>query len=667
MSANLRLTKGTLAWLLLSVFAVVVPHVRHLPIWVMVLVIFVLIWRIQIYRSNWSIPNRWGKLCLVITCIGGLHLNYHSLFSLEPMVALLIVSLTLKLLEMYRVKDATTVILLGFFTTSAQFLFGQTVLDFSYAIICFVLLVSAMAALNVVGQTKLSNSVFPTALRLTVQCIPIMLVLFLLFPRIASLWAVSLPQNTAQTGVSDTMAPGDITRLTKGGGKAFTVTFDGDIPANKELYWRGIVLSDFDGKSWTINKWRQDPLGGIVKWANHSVPSKALDWYYTAQPIGNPLSYEVILEATQQPWLFALPMAEIKLNRAGVTRDFTQITETPISKRICYRVQSSLRYKIDHLELPERYRKRNLHLPEGFNSQTIKVAKNWRKLANNDTEIVNRFLSMIANEYTYTLEPKQLGKNTVDDFLWTTKEGYCEHFASAFVVFMRAAGIPARVVAGYQGGEVIEDFLQVSQTDAHAWAEIWIKNQGWQRIDPTAAIAPERVEDGIRSVFERSVLNPLSMEAYRHIYLINNFRLQLDVLNYKWQKFVLNYNTDSQFNLLERLFGTRSWLISTLVLVVTIAATLGLIALLTIMLRKNTEKPSPALTVIKPLLKKAERAGHKREKGESLTTFINRLAKIYPDNQNRLNQIALLFEQVTYGKDRTQLNQLKTNIKSCKL
>ncbi len=487
---NLRLGKSTLAWLLLSVFAVIVPHARHLPLWVLICVVSVIVWRVQIFRGQWRVPRRWSKLFLVLGCIAALQWHYQTLLGLEPMVALLITSLVLKLLEMYRRKDATAVVLLCFFTTAAQFLFGQTAFDFIYACVCSLLLVATLVSLNRNGSAS-DQRAFSLGLKLTLQSLPIMLILFLFFPRIGSLWTVPLPQNSAKTGISSEIAPGDISSLAREGGKAFTVSFDGAIPANEDLYWRGLVMSDFDGRRWSVNRWSSYPTAGIVKWKDHSIQSKALDWYDQSEKLSQPVVYQIILEPTQQPWLFALPLAEVALNSSGVTRDFTVVNHAPIAKRTVVNSRSYLDYRIEAQGLPKWFKNRNLALPEGYNPQTLAMAQQWRSRGDQPQQIIDNFLALISNQFSYTLQPKLLGKHSVDDFLWNTKEGYCEHYASAFVVFMRAAGIPARVVAGYQGGEVIEDFLQVSQTDAHAWAEVWLEDIGWKRIDPTAAIAPE--------------------------------------------------------------------------------------------------------------------------------------------------------------------------------
>jgi len=650
MSSALVLPRASLAWLLLSILAVIIPHARHLPPWVLLVMLAVFVWRIQIHRGIWQIPRRWSKLALALIFVVGLKFQYGSLLSLEPMVALLIISLILKLLEMYRSRDAMSVVLLGFFTTATQFLFGQSIFEFIYGFFCFLLLVATLVSLNQGTDTSTSRKTFPLAVKLTLQCIPIMLVFFFLFPRIGSLWTVPLPQNSSTTGVSDTMSPGDISKLTQDGGKAFTVSFDGEIPPNRNLYWRGIVFSDFDGRTWSISRWGTYPASTIVKWRDNPVRSDSLNWYDEAEELSDPITYTIILEPTYQPWLFALPLADVKLRDSGLTRDFTVINQIPIAKRISYRAQSTLKYKIDPVELPNWYRSRNLELPDGYNPTTVATAAEWAGQAQNTQQLIDRFLAMIAKDFTYTLEPPALGRNTVDEFLWQTKKGFCEHFASAFVVFMRAAGVPARVVAGYQGGELIEDFLQVSQADAHAWAEVWIEHQGWVRVDPTAAIAPERIERGIRSVFARSVSNPLSMEAYRHIDLMNRLRLQMDVVSYRWQRWVLNYNSDKQQGLLQRLLGKTNWWNAGMLLITSVAVILASITFM-VWVQNRPRRRTKEMQLFDRFCRQCRKRGLVRQKRESARAFISRVASIYPEKSPQLMRILQLFERSTYQAD----------------
>ncbi|WP_317929013.1 DUF3488 and transglutaminase-like domain-containing protein [Halioxenophilus sp. WMMB6] len=657
MSPALALPRASLAWMLLALVAVIVPHCRHLPIWEIAAIIGILIWRVQLHRGLWYTPGRWIKLLLALISVVGLRWQYGTLLGLEPMVGLLILSKMLKLLEMHRFRDAMTVVLLGFFTTATQFLFSQTIVDFIYSLLCFVLLVATLISLNQ-GQNSRPIPTLPLAIKLTLQCIPVMVVLFLVFPRLGSLWSVPLPQNAATTGVSGSMSPGDISKLTQDGGRAFTVSFRGAVPSNRDLYWRGIVMSYFDGRTWSPSRWGSYPEGTLVEWVDGSSRQPHQSWRQQGEALSAPIEYEIILEPTHQPWLFALPLAEVDESGTGVTRDFTLVKEGVVSQRLKYEVRSSLNYTLDREELSSWAESSNLQLPVDVNPTTRKTAQEWAQSSVDSEALIQRFLTMVSSDFTYTLEPPPLGVNSVDDFLWRTKQGFCEHYASAFVFFMRAAGVPARVVAGYQGGEWIENFMQVSQSDAHAWAEVWLPEKGWTRVDPTAAVAPERVESGIQAVFARSVSNPLSIEAYRHINLMNRLRLQLDIWNYNWQRWVLNYDQEQQLGLLSSLLGVITWWNAGLLLVGSVALILGLVTLYIWLANRPTRLPTEMRLFVK-FCQKCRRQGLVRRQGESARSFIERLQQRYPKQHAALQEILDLFELAAYAEDKAALKLLR--------
>lgn len=654
-----HIPRNCMAWLLLSLVAVVIPHSLRLPVWEMIGLVAVLVWRIQLYRGAWIFPNRWIKAVLAVGFTVALFYQYGTFYGLDPMVALLMVSVMLKLLEMHKKRDVITVIFLGYFTTSIQFLFSQTVFDFLYGLFCLILLLAAQISLY---QDKRLNSMaqaFPMAGKIVLQSIPVMLILFLLFPRIGSLWAVPLPKDNATTGVSNSMSPGDFSKLSKSGGRAFTATFDGDVPANRDLYWRGLVFSHFDGRAWVPSRWGTYPGAELVDWVEQGAQEHQ-PWYSWAEPKSETIKYEVILEPTNQPWLFSLPLANISQEETGLTRTFTWIKKGAVNQRYRYTVESNLQYDLA-VELPAWLRQLELQLPEDFNPRTRELAQQWRREATDDWQIVNRFLNHITRDFTYTLEPPALGRNTVDEFLFQTKRGFCEHFASSFVFFMRAAGIPSRVVTGYQGGERIQDFIQVSQSDAHAWAEVWIAGEGWKRVDPTSSVAPSRIESGMDAVFQRAVNNPLSIEAYKHIGILNELRRQLDVWNYNWQKWVLNYNQDKQEGLISKLFGSNKSWAAGLSLVIGLA---GFVALLTLVYwwRGRPRPLAPGLREYHRFARKFKKFGVERKPGEDNRAFTRRVCEQFPEKKDEILQISNLFEAAVYAGNAHAIKDLKTKI-----
>jgi hypothetical protein len=328
-----------------------------------------------------------------------------------------------------------------------------------------------------------------------------------------------------------------------------------------------------------------------------------------------------------------------------------------------YNVSSSLEYRLQADGLETWMISRNTQLPEDFNPQTRAEAARWVASGLTPEAIIERFQQWVSGEFSYTLEPPLLGQDSVDEFLFQTKRGFCEHFASSFVVFMRAAGVPARVVTGYQGGEWVEDFLQVSQADAHAWAEVWLAGRGWVRVDPTAAVAPARVQTGINSVFERSVSNPLSMEAYRHISILNSLRLQLDVWNYRWQRWVLNYDQESQWELLKNVLGEVHWWKLSALILGGLALTLGLST--GYLWWRNRPAPVAAeLQAYHRLCRAAGKLGCGKRAGETPRQYLRRLSQLLPHHADELAEFEQLFERALFADDPNARSRLLRKFRS---
>lgn len=657
-----QIPRNSLIWLLLAQWVVILPHVSHLPAGLLVGGLIVLLWRIQVYRGVWRFPGNLLKLLLVLLSAVSLKLGYGRLFGLEPMIALLIAAFLLKSLEMHSRRDALVVIYLGFFTAATQFLISQTILSTFYGFLSLLLLTTALLGINQSQGHRHIRHSLSSAGRLLLQSLPLMLLLFFVMPRIGALWTVPLQRHAAQTGVSDSMAPGDFTRLSRAGGLAFRASFDGPIPSADKLYWRGLVFSRFDGRRWSQAEtydYRDRP---VIQW--REMP--AADWRQLVEPLGSEVDYSVILESTQQPWLYALSVPLSIPADAGLVRDFRLLARKPVRQRREYRVRSALDFRLASQGLPPWQRELELKLPVGLNPQTRKVAAQWRRQASSDEELINRVLSLYQREFTYTLEPPGLGRHSVDEFLWQTKRGFCEHFASSFVFFMRAAGIPARVVVGYQGGErsPLDDYLLVYQYDAHAWSEVWLPGRGWTRVDPTAAVAPSRIERGINDALDeresRLIGGALSLERYRYITLLNQLRLRWDVLNYSWHRWVLGYDAQSQSAFLHRwLGGVDPWRIA-LLLVGGGGAVLGAITLW--LWWRGRRRLDPQTRLYSRFLRCLARRGLERQRGEAPRMFAARAAKQRPELKATVDEITRLYERAAYADDQSALAELRSQV-----
>jgi len=456
----------------------------------------------------------------------------------------------LKLLEMHHKRDAVVLVYLAYFAAAVDCVFTQDVSDFLLVLLTFVIATTALVSINQSKSRGFSAGSAGLALRMLATALPLMLVLFLVVPRLGALWSIPGPRNQARTGVSDTMAPGEFSSLVGSDEVAFRVRFDGDIPPRDRLYWRGLVFSEFDGRTWKQADFygpdrpilgRGDGDDGIVR-------------------LGAPLGYTVTMEPTHRSWLFALSTPDTDEPGIRRLRDSRLVSIDEIDARRNYAFRSWLDYRLEPEGLHPHRDQLEREVPPGSNPETVRVAREWAQETPAAEALAARLLGLFNESFVYTLEPPLLGTHGVDEFLWRTRRGFCEHYAGAFAFFMRAAGHPARVVAGYLGGEVHprENFVTVRQFDAHAWAEVWIAGQGWVRVDPTAAVAPERVEMSLADLFgddDRFLADsPLSLIRFRDFGPVAWLLLQKDWVEYAWGTWVLGYDR-RQAELLQRLLG----------------------------------------------------------------------------------------------------------------
>ena len=655
MSENWKVHRVGLFWLLLAFVSVIAIHFEHLPLWVGIAAVITIVWRIQLYRGAWSPPGKFIRLTLVVVCLAGLLLEYRSLIGLEPMVAMLASAFALKLLEMRNRRDSYVVVFLAFFLAILQALFEQTIATALYIAACLLLVTAALTGLHQHRESQRPLLPFKTAAVLLLQAVPLMILLFMVMPRIGALWSVPLNSHSAKTGVSNTMSPGDFSKLGRSAELAFRVSFEGEAPPQYQLYWRGLVLSNFDGREWS-SAGPDGFEGSLLQWFG----GQQQPWDRLIERRGEPVSYQVMLEPSQQPWLYALSTPKPSNKGAALTRDFRLIYKHPVVAKTAYQVQSWLDYRLSPDQLPRWRRTIELAIPDGYNPKTVALARQWRLETPDNKALMQRVLGLYNQEFIYTLKPPLLGKNTVDEFLFEAKRGFCEHFASSFVFFMRAAGVPARVVVGYQGGEIHpEGYLLVRQYDAHAWAEVWLEGEGWVRVDPTAAVAPERIETSLTDILgeEEDFLadSPLSLMRFRDIGWLNSMRLQLESLNYAWARWVLGYNREQE-NILQKWLGGTSPTHIGLALLFAGGLILGIVAFL--QLKNATRQPADELDrLFLKFCYKLEKAGLKRQVGEGPQAFTERIAGYSPEMGRKVQTISHAYQQMRYG-DRSWSNLL---------
>ncbi|MDB6060476.1 MAG: hypothetical protein JWM78_579 [Verrucomicrobiaceae bacterium] len=540
-----KIPRHCLGWLLAAQLALIIPHLGRLPLWVGGAWIICAGWRVLVHQGRWSLPGRWFKVALVILCMLGIRASYGMVVGLEPTVALLIASSSFKLIEATSRREAYLLLFLGFFVALTEFLFEQGLGTVLYMALPVLLLSTALIALHQEEPLRFSWQPLRSAAAISAQALPMMLLLFLVFPRFAPLWQVPMPGANARTGMSDQLSPGDIANLSQSDGLAFRAAFTGAVPAQHDLYWRGLVLDEFDGRTWRANDFSDMPV--------RSAPALT----------GRAIDYEVYLEPTYRRWLYALQVPQSVEAKTQITIDYRLLAKDIVTDKFFYRAraypQSAFEIKID-----PRMRDHQLLLPAAGNPRTREWAKQLRDRFADDALLIDFVLKNFRTQnFFYTLKPPLLGADSIDQFLFDTRRGFCEHYASSFVFLLRAAGVPARVVVGYQGGEVnpLTGTVLVHQFDAHAWAEAWLPERGWVRFDPTAAVAPLRIENGLEGAVgaqEFLASNTFSASRYRQIEWLNTLRMRLDATNYAWTRWVVNYQGDTQTNVLKGLLGEVS-------------------------------------------------------------------------------------------------------------
>jgi transglutaminase-like putative cysteine protease len=635
-----QVPRNALAWIIISMFTLLAPHAGRIPVWIMLIYLFAALWRIQVYRGHWSFPGRWVKLVMIVSGFAGIYLSFGSLIGLEPTVALLLTAFALKLIELVSRKDAYVLIFLGYFVCITEFLFTQDLLMVLYSLLNVIIVTTALVALHQPGEHRFNRKTMRLAGVMVLQAMPLMLVLFFLFPRIGPLWTVPVKSHTAKTGMSDFMKPGDISKLSQSADVAFRVQFEGEIPVKSQLYWRGLVFSKLEEGAWSN-------LGYF------DVPAKERRQQEVVTK-GEPLNYSIIMEPTQQNWLFGLRYATP--DRPGILAapDFRLYSLVMIEDEFQYQVRSWPQAQLE-TELSDWRREVELRLPDNDNQRTRQFASTLRAQAGSDEAFVNAVLQHFNREpFVYTLQPPLLPDvDGMDVFMFDSRRGFCEHYAYAFTVMMRAAGIPARVVAGYQGGEInpVNKTVIVHQFDAHAWAEVWLPEEGWVRVDPTASVAPQRIEMGLEEAVaaEGTFLSdsPLSPLRYRSIRWINQLRLRYDALTYQWQSWVVGFDGQVQFQLLRDVFGEISAGRFAAALIGTWALVLLPVAIS--LLRRREIRPQRPLD--REYLKVCERLanlGYPRHAGESAADYAARISRECPDWAESFNRLTGLYTELAY-------------------
>lgn len=667
MDLSYQIPRSALIWILLSVAVVLVPQSVRMPAWISVVAVICIVWRILIFRGKLNYPSRWMRVLIVLfTLVVSISQMRSIGIGLDSAAALLALGFVFKLIEMKQKRDIYVVISLCFVMTMVAFLYSQSILATVYSLAAVLVILGALIALNRSINVSDNWGTSKMAGKMLLQAMPLAIVLFYVFPRIAPLWAVPIQSSGASTGVSDEMSPGDISSLGRSGDLAFRVQFENtDAPAHELLYWRGLVLTDFDGETW-----RRESSRSAFSIAS-ARSDQQLQWDGRMSRAGVPVDYNIILEATQKPWVYGLHLAETINDELFQSRNFELFNNGLVTQRLSYDLRSYLQNNTDSVLL-DRVRRQTLELPDDGNSQSREFARQLRSSVESDRDYVMAVLNHFRqNEYFYTLNPALLGNNRIDDFLFETREGFCEHYSSTFAYLMRAAGIPSRVVIGYQGAELnpFENYLMVYQYNAHAWNEVWLEGEGWVRFDPTGAVSPDRVRLGVEAALrddpaflEESLFSSSGLSS---INWINSLRLRMDALEYEWNKRVVNYDEDVQFELFEKIFGQVTEQ-KILFLLFGLASVVVLGVAFSVIRFEPKSKRGPIISLYKKMSKDLEKLGLGRMKGEGPIAYRDRVIAARPGLRDIMMQVTRLYVDISYQHRQVEESEILSQAKQIK-
>ena len=614
----------SLPWTLAAVAFALLPHVPYLASWITVAFVVCAGGRWLIELRRWRLPPASLRVLLALACFVGVLASYESVSGVGPGSALLAVMAALKLMETRRRRDQFVLLFIAIFLVMASLLREQYLWSLPYLLVALLVTMSAWLQMAAREDAGIGES-FRLGARLLAYGTPLMLAMWLFFPRIATpFWAVPIDTSAASSGLSDTMSPGDISSLSLSNEVAFRVQFNGSVPAPRDRYWRGLVLYIFNGRTW------------------RSIEPTPRDNAARERIVGDgeTVAYTVTLEPTRQQYVFALDMPlEVSLDKTYMGPQQQIVRTQPIDQRSIYEGRSARNYRVAD-ETPQArawYRR----LPRSGNERTREFARQMRATAGSDEAYIDAVLTRFNREdYYYTLEPPLLGADAVDEFLFETRRGFCEHYASAFAVLMRAADIPSRIVLGYQGGELnpLGNHLVVRQSDAHAWTEVWLENRGWVRVDPTSAVAPERIELGMSGAMIDGVGANWGLNAPAA--WMHRLTLTWDALNARWNEWILGYGPENQDRFMNWLgMEEPNWRKLILALVGSVMALLALVSLL-LLRRYRPPRPDEAARLY---------ARFTRRRGETPFAFAARLAAADAARASSARQVVRHYLDARYG------------------
>ncbi len=624
-------SRKILSPIIAALVVAILPHIGRLPLWIILWCVIMWGYMLLSSRFQWPRPGKTLRTALAVMGIAGLLLTFSRRIDQDAYLGLLAIMAALKPFEMETHRDRMITVFLAYFIVITSLFLSETLLMTLYMFVSVGVTTAVLIRINdpggrVTENLKLSGVIMA-------QAIPLTLLFFFLFPRIeGSLFGLWF-SNTAKTGFSDRLSPGGVASLVENNDVAFRATFEAGIPPASRLYWRGIVFDAFDGRAWHAPR-RQAPADRLPEGRES-------------------MTYTVMLEPHHYRWLFVLEMPAEKIRQAELLGDYTFRARSPVTRKMSYDMTSYAQYRTGPED--EEVLHAATRLPDNINPGARQLAAGITADAATVEEKANRVLDFFRdNGFGYTLSPPGLGRHSVDDFIFSARRGYCEHYASAFAFMMRSIDVPARVVGGYLGGEVnpYASYLIVRQSDAHAWVEIWDPEKGWMRMDPTAAVAPDRISQGARSAlsagegedfFDRKYFKSISI-------FFQQVRFRWDAVSTQWSAFFEGYSYDVQQSLLAKI-GIRPGVLSATVKAMLLM--LGLAGVIVGVYIWFTLRPArPALDPIEKyygrFCEKLARSGLPRSPHQGPVDYRRYILKNRPDLEHDIAPVMDLYVNLRY-------------------
>ncbi|WP_404362362.1 DUF3488 and DUF4129 domain-containing transglutaminase family protein [Marinobacter sp.] len=642
-----QLPSRALLWLMVGFGLLVLPQWDRLPPWLIAVCGLLAAWRWFAQQGSIRLPGRLLRFGVMLATTAVYLATVQGRFSVDTASSFFVLAVGLKWLETRSSRDFYVLFFILIYLAAINFLFqqgiGWTLVNLAGVVVVFiglqVLNAPDLKGASMAGSRRLGMMLLKTA--------PIVVLLFVFFPRMEPLWSVPLASGKARTGISDTMTPGSISDLAQSSERAFRATFGSEIPAHPDRYWRGLILDELDGDTWRQSQ--QPPFERLAR--------------VDLDPGVSELKsneYEILMDPTSQRWVFALSdSVPVSDNIVPAPGDLFRL-QRPADTTVRYRLALAGDGASDTGGLSPEERRRFLQLPSSGNRRTRALADTLRQASSGPAELISRFLNRLnTGDYYYTLRPPAMPVNGIDSLLFDDRRGFCAHYAGAMTFLLRAAGIPSRVVVGYQGGSPGADneYLIVRQYDAHAWVEAWLPGSGWVRVDPTGAIAPERIESGLREAMEEegSFLENewASAQRYGDIALVHWASLKLDQLNYQWSRWVVGYQGQSQMDLMSRLPGNFSLRQLGYVTAGLIAAALLVAGLITLVRQGRGRSSDPVQRMIGRWHRLLQRYDVEPRSGETPDQLASRAGQAHPAAGKPLQAFAAMVNNHYYKPSRS--------------